>query len=80
MMSLIRTHSQYSAVFDVGSARVVHTISSRDLNATERHLRFLADQATELADHCRGRIDRQETSKLKCPVSQRPTVAIAQHR
>jgi hypothetical protein len=79
MLTLLRTHGRYRAVFDVGSACVVHTIGSRDLNTTERRLRLLVDQAKELADHCRGRIDRRVTSKLKCTVSHLPTVAIAKH-
>ena len=68
MLKLLRTHGRYYAVFDVGCACVVHTIGNHDLDATERLLRLLANQATELANHCRHRIDRQATSKLKCRV------------
>ncbi|WP_155810816.1 hypothetical protein [Phyllobacterium sp. UNC302MFCol5.2] len=79
MLTLLEMHGHYRAVFDIGSARVVHTIGSRDLKVTEKHLRFLADQATKLADHCRGRIDRKKTSGPNCPISHRSTVTIAQH-
>jgi len=65
MLTLLRSHGRYRAVFDAGSVYVIHTIAGQNLEATEMYLCLLATQATDLADHCHGRIERRAARKLK---------------